>query len=64
MDAIQNYSHTQENRIHKRNLWKFFKILRAQANPMGEKGIRCESGTIPVAVSPTLYEFVCRILCH
>ncbi len=30
----------------------------------GEKGIRCESGTIPVAVSPTLYEFVCRILCH
>ena len=34
MDAIQNYSHSQENRILKRNLWKFFKILRAQANPI------------------------------
>ena len=34
MDAIQNYSHNQENRILKRNLWKFFKILRAQANPI------------------------------
>ncbi len=36
MDAIRNYSHSQENsnRILKRNLWKFFKILRAQANPI------------------------------
>lgn len=34
MDAIRNYNHIQENRILKRNMWKFFKVLRAQANPI------------------------------
>ena len=34
MDTIQTNDHKQENYIHKSNLWKFFKTLRAQANPV------------------------------
>ena len=34
MDAIQTNDHKQENYILKSNLWKFFKALRAQANPI------------------------------
>jgi hypothetical protein len=34
MDTIQTNCHKQENRILKSNLWKFFKALRAQANPI------------------------------
>lgn len=34
MDIIQTNGHKQENRILKNNLWKFFKALRAQANPV------------------------------
>jgi len=34
MDSIQTNSHKQDNYILKRNLWKFFKALRAQANPI------------------------------
>lgn len=32
MDSIQTNSHKQDNYILKRNLWKFFKTLQAQAN--------------------------------
>ena len=34
MDSIQTNSHKQDNYILKSNLWKFFKALRAQANPI------------------------------
>ena len=34
MDIIQTNGRKQENRILKSNLWKFFKALRAQANPI------------------------------
>ena len=34
MDSIQTNSHKQDNYILKSNLWKFFKTLRAQANPI------------------------------
>ena len=34
MDGIQTNSHKQDNYILKSNLWKFFKALRAQANPL------------------------------
>ena len=34
MDAIQTNHHEGENYILKSNLWKFFKTLRAQANPI------------------------------
>ena len=34
MDSIQTNSHEQDNHILKSNLWKFFKTLRAQANPI------------------------------
>ena len=34
MDAIQTNHHKGENFILKSNLWKFFKALRAQANPI------------------------------
>lgn len=34
MDTIQTNDHKQENYILKSNLWKFFKTLRAQANPV------------------------------
>ena len=34
MDTIQANDHKQENYILKSNLWKFFKTLRAQANPV------------------------------
>lgn len=34
MDAIQTNHHKGENYILKSNLWKFFKALRAQANPI------------------------------
>lgn len=34
MDGIQANSHKQDYHILKSNLWKFFKALRAQANPI------------------------------
>ena len=34
MDSIQTNSCKQDNHILKSNLWKFFKALRAQANPI------------------------------
>ena len=34
MDSIQTNSHKQDNYILKSNLWKFFKTLRVQANPI------------------------------
>lgn len=34
MDSIQTNSYKQDNHILKSNLWKFFKALRAQANPI------------------------------
>ena len=34
MDSVQTNSHKQDNYILKSNLWKFFKTLRAQANPI------------------------------
>ena len=34
MDSIQTNSHKQDNYILKSNLWKFFKSLRVQANPL------------------------------
>lgn len=34
MDSIRTNSHKQDNYILKSNLWKFFKALRAQANPI------------------------------
>ncbi|MBE6197027.1 MAG: hypothetical protein E7137_08100 [Rikenellaceae bacterium] len=34
MDSIQTNSRKQDNHILKSNLWKFFKTLRAQANPI------------------------------
>ena len=34
MDTIQTNCHKGENYILKSNLWKFFKALRAQANPI------------------------------
>ena len=34
MDGIQTNSHKQDNLILKSNLWKFFKTLRVQANPI------------------------------
>ena len=34
MGSIQTNSHKQDNYILKSNLWKFFKTLRAQANPI------------------------------
>ena len=34
MDGIRTNSHKQDNYILKSNLWKFFKALRAQANPI------------------------------
>lgn len=34
MDTIQTNDHKQENYILKSNLWKLFKTLRAQANPV------------------------------
>ena len=34
MDSIQTNSHKQDDYILKSNLWKFFKTLRAQANPI------------------------------
>ena len=34
MDSIQTNSRKQDNYILKSNLWKFFKTLRAQANPI------------------------------
>lgn len=34
MDVIQTNCHKGENYILKSNLWKFFKALRAQANPI------------------------------
>ena len=34
MDSIQTNSHKQDNYILKSNLWKFFKTLLAQANPI------------------------------
>ena len=34
MDSIQTNSHKQDNYILKNNLWKFFKTLRTQANPI------------------------------
>ena len=34
MDSIQTNSHKQDNYILKSNLWKFFKTLRAQSNPL------------------------------
>lgn len=34
MDIVQANGCKQENRILKSNLWKFFKALRAQANPI------------------------------
>ena len=34
MDSIQTNNHEQDNHILKSNLWKFFKALRAQANPI------------------------------
>ncbi len=34
MDSIQTNSHKQDDYILKSNLWKFFKSLRVQANPL------------------------------
>ena len=34
MDSVQIQTHKGENYILKTNLWKFFKTLRAQANPL------------------------------
>jgi hypothetical protein len=34
MDSVQTQTHKGENYILKTNLWKFFKTLRAQANPL------------------------------
>lgn len=34
MDSVQTNSHKQDKYILKSNLWKFFKTLRAQANPI------------------------------
>ena len=34
MDSVQIQAHKGENYMLKTNLWKFFKTLRAQANPL------------------------------
>lgn len=53
-------------------LRKIFRIFAPQGSctglrPVGETGIRCESGTVPAAVSSllrTARSVVCRTLCH